>query len=44
MHTHDPATSHRRVALKAPAPVAGAVKAARPPGRSKRALDVAIGH
>lgn len=31
MHTHDPATSHRRVALKAPAPVAGAVRAARPP-------------
>ncbi|PXW47233.1 hypothetical protein DFO55_1473 [Grimontella sp. AG753] len=31
MHTPDPATSYRRVALKAPAPVAGAVKAARPP-------------
>ena len=31
MHTPDPATSYRRVALKAPAPVAGAVRAARPP-------------
>ncbi len=30
MHTPDPATSYRRVALKAPAPVAGAVRAARP--------------